>query len=161
MTAMDIARKIGTWSAQPAFVKLWSGPVWLALGAAKLAILLVPFKRIAAYAGVPQGVEPWVPLASAEQRRRALLVGRTITAVAKNTPWDSNCFPQALTARLLLGLYGIPHAIYFGLARDPDGEELKAHAWVVCDRLPVTGGHSFQIFTVVGMFVPRTLAPPV
>lgn len=158
---MSIARKLRTWSKQPAFVMLWAVPVWILLGLAKLAIHLVSFKRIAAFAGRPQGVEAWIPLASPEQCRRAQLIGNTIKAVAKNTPWDSNCFPQALTARLLLGIYGIPHAIYFGLMREAKGAELKAHAWVACDRVPVTGGRSFQTFTVVGMFVPGVTAPPV
>lgn len=113
MGIAGIARKLRTWSTQPAFVMLWAAPVWVILGLARLAILLISFKRIAAFAGRPQGVEAWVPLASPAQCRRAQLIGRTIKAVAKNTPWESNCFPQALTARLLLGLYGVPHAIYF------------------------------------------------
>jgi hypothetical protein len=159
MTAVAARRKLRTWLAQPTFVKLWAGPVWLVLGLAKLAIRLLSFKRLAGFMGASQGVEPWVPLASPQQQRRARLIGRTIGAVAKNTPWESNCFPQALTARLLLGLYGIPHAVYFGLARGPEREGLQAHAWVACDRIPVTGGAGFCHFTAVGMFVPTWLAP--
>lgn len=156
---MRLARKIRTWSAQPVFVKLWAGPIWVVLGLSKLAIHLLSFKRIAGYLGAAQGVEPWVPLASAAQQARARMIRRTVEAVAANTPWESNCFPQALTARLLLGLYGVPHAVYFGLMREAGGDGLKAHAWVACDRVAVTGGHSFQAFTVVGMFVPRAQAP--
>jgi len=35
---------------------------------------------------------------------------------------------------------------------------MKAHAWVVAGRIPVTGGQSFGQFTVVGCFVAPRLA---
>ena len=37
--------------------------------------------------------------------------------------------------------------------RDEQTLEMKAHAWVVAGRVPVTGGVSFGQFTVVGVFV--------
>jgi hypothetical protein len=73
--------------------------------------------------------------------------------MARFTPWDSNCFAQAITARLLLGLYGLPYALYFGLKRDAGSMGMKAHAWVVAGRIRVTGGASFGRYTVVAMYV--------
>ncbi len=153
-----VARKLRTWFGQPGFVRVWAVPVWGALGIARLAVLVLRFQRLGDFMGVDQGVEPWVPLASPSQRERALLIARTIAMAARNTPWVSNCFPQALVARLMLRFYGIPHAVYLGLARTPDGTGLTAHAWVACDRIAVSGGAGFHAFTVVGMFVPRSLA---
>lgn len=86
------------------------------------------------------------------QEVRARQIGQTVRLAARYTPWDSNCFPQAVAARLLLGLYGVPYAIYFGLMRDPDSPDMKAHAWVAAGRVRVTGGRSFGQFTVVGIF---------
>lgn len=81
------------------------------------------------------------------------MIGRLIAMTSRYTPWDSNCFPQAVVARLLLGLYGIPYALYFGLRRDAESGELKAHAWVIAGKVAVTGGHSFNGFTVVGCYI--------
>ena len=72
---------------------------------------------------------------------------------ARYSPWDSNCFPQAIVASFLLGIYRIPYAMYFGLMRNPSAPSLSAHAWVVAGRVDVTGGSSFSRFTVVGKFL--------
>lgn len=98
------------------------------------------------------GPHPWIPLASPEQQLRAWKIGQTIRLAARYTPWNSNCFPQAVAARLLLGLYGIPYTLCFGLARDTDSAKINAHAWVTSGRIPVTGGTSFDHFAVVGVF---------
>lgn len=68
---------------------------------------------------------------------------------ARHTPWRSECYPQALTARALLGLARVPHVVSFGVRRD--GDALVAHAWVHVDGVPVTGltGHDY---TEVGSF---------
>ena len=82
---------------------------------------------------------------------------------ARYTPWTSNCFPQAVVARMLLGIHRIPYAIHFGLMPEsrtgsgapapaaPRSAGMRAHAWVVAGRVPVTGGHAFHQYTVVGV----------
>ena len=57
-----------------------------------------------------------------------------------------------MAARVLLGLYDVPYALYFGLARDALTRETQAHAWVMAGPVAVTGGASFARFTVVGVF---------
>ena len=59
---------------------------------------------------------------------------------------------QAVTARVLLGLYRIPYVLCFGVRRDAAGQPMQAHAWVVSGRIHVTGGDSFNRFTTVAMF---------
>lgn len=151
-------RKAHTLAAQPVFVWLWLAPTWLLLGLSRAAILVVPFRRLAPRIGVRTGVEPWVPLITEEQQARALQIARTVNIAARYTPWESNCFPQAVTARLLLGLYRIPYAFYFGVAQNPEHAEMKTHAWVAAGPVRVSGGLSFPQFTVVGCFVAPTLA---
>jgi len=128
-------------------------PVWCMLGVSRLVVLTIPFRRLAVVLGKRQGLEPWVPILSNAQALRALQIGRVVRAMARRTPWDSNCFAQAITARLLLGLYGLPYALYFGLMRDAGSAGMKAHAWVVAGRIRVTGGASFGQYTVVAMYV--------
>ncbi len=153
-----LVRKLKTFGQQPSFTKLWFVPTWLLLGCAKLVIFCMTFRRLAPYLGRSIGVDAWVPLASPAVQARALLIGRTVKMAAGYTPWESNCFPQAVAARILLGLYGVPYAIYFGLMRDKTTQEMKAHAWVSCGRVSVTGGAGFANYTVVGMFVSADLS---
>lgn len=99
-----------------------------------------------------QGPCAWIPLLTSEQRRRADQVCRSVRLAARYAPWTANCFPQALAASAMLRLYRVPYTLHFGLCHSPGGRELKAHAWVSAGPVNVTGGASFQQFTVVGTF---------
>lgn len=147
-----LVRKWRSYGHLSAFSKFWLAPIWLLLGVSKALIFTIRFQRLATRLGQPVGVAPWVPLVTPPQQARALQIGRAVRLAAKYTPWDSNCFPQAVVARLLLGWYGVPYALYFGLARDAQTRETQAHAWVMSGPVAVTGGHSFAQFTVVGVF---------
>ncbi|TWG93927.1 transglutaminase superfamily protein [Nocardioides sp. J9] len=75
-------------------------------------------------------------------------MGWVVRTAATRTPWRSDCFPQALTARLLLRAARVPHTVTFGLRRDAAGQ-LKAHVWVAAGEVAVTGGSS-DAWTRVG-----------
>lgn len=104
--------------ALPRFQKFWLGPAWIALGIARLAVLLVPFRHLGRFVGVAAGVYAWIPLATEAQCRRAEAIGQVVRRAAGYTPFDANCLAQALAARALLGLYHIPYALFFGVAHD-------------------------------------------
>jgi hypothetical protein len=135
---------------QSLFVQCWTLPVWLLLGAAKIAIFCSPFSSFAGRLGTPLN-NSWIPLLTPAQAARAKKISTLIQGVAPYTPWDSNCFPQAITARILLGLYGIPGTFFFGVHKE--GEKMEAHAWVCSGRVRVTGGYSFNYFAVVGSYL--------
>jgi len=153
-----LQRKTLSFLRQPRFTQLWFVPLWMLLGLSKAVIFTVSFRRLAPHLGAATGVAPWVPVLVPAQEARALQIGRAVRLAACYTPWNSNCFPQAVAARLLLGLYRIPYALYFGLMRDPETREFKAHAWIAAGRVRVTGNESFGQFTVVGCFVAPQLA---
>lgn len=154
-----LLRKARSFQRQPLFVQLWFLPVWILLGISKALIFTVPFQRLAPWLGQATGIAPWLPLLSEAQTQRARLIGEAVRLTARYTPWDANCFPQAITARWLLGLYGLPYVFFFGLARAPDDAVgMKAHAWVAAGRVRVTGGYSFDRYTVVGCFAETALA---
>jgi len=153
-----LARKVRSFAGLSIFAKLWLLPVWLALGLSRALILAMSFRRLAPHLGESLGVSTWTPITDEQQRARALAIGRTVRLAAKYSPWDSNCFAQAVVARLLLGVYGVPYALYFGLARDPQTRAASAHAWVRSGPVAVTGGASFGQFTVVGVFATPGLA---
>ena len=155
----SLRRKLIALFRLPRFEQVWLLPAWCLLGLSRLVILTIQFRRLAPYLGRHIGNRAVVPLLSAHQQARALHIGRVVRLAAQYTPWESNCFPQAVTARVLLGGYGIPYALCFGLAKEGEnGRALKAHAWVAAGPVRVSGGDGFRQFTVVGVFVSRKLA---
>ncbi len=158
MIASRVFRKAQSFAHLSRFEKAWLVPAWFLLGACRLLILFVPFRRLAPRLGAHAGVSPWVPLLDPGSEARALSIARVVQTAARNTPWESSCFPQAVAARVLLGVYGVPYALFFGVARDAEHATLKAHAWVAAGRVRVTGGASFGDFAVVGCYVARGLA---
>jgi hypothetical protein len=130
---------------------------WSLLGLSRLVILVLPFRLVGRALGEHR--DPRVVASPAppddETLARAARIGATVRLAARHTPWRSECYPQALAARVLLGLARVPHVVSFGVRRD--GDALVAHAWVHVGGAVVTGatGHAY---TEVGSFAwaPRT-----
>lgn len=148
-----IARKLRTAASLPLGFTLLAALVWLLLWPARLAVLTIPLRRMVRAFGHDQGVDPAIPLVNDRQIDTARTIRRAIALAVKYSPKSANCYPQALVARLLLRLRRIPHALFFGLRRNPETDAIEAHAWVMAGPLPVTGGHSFSRFTVVRSFL--------
>jgi hypothetical protein len=129
------------------------------LGLTRLAILVLPFTVVRRALGDHQ--DPRTPTTTPPLGQatlvRAARIGATVRLAARHTPWRSECYPQALTARILLGLARVPHVVSFGVRRDAGA--LVAHAWVHVGDVPVTGGTG-QDYTEVGTFswAPRSSA---
>ena len=124
------------------------------LAAARIAAAIIPFRHLAGHLGQTHGIEPVTPLVSKKALARADRVGWVVKTAARLTPWISTCFAQSLLSAALLRRLQIPHAIYFGLAKNtqqPDG--LDAHAWVAAGPCAVVGGRGFTRFVVVGCWV--------
>jgi len=128
--------------------------VFVLLGLARLALRLIPFRRMARHLGPLQVETP--PDAPPEHLAQARRVGLAIARVSPYTPWTSNCFPQALAAKYWLQRRRIPTTLYLGVALNK-GEaeirlEMEAHAWLRCGPLFVTGGRGHQRYTVTACF---------
>lgn len=150
---LQLRRKLASFLNLPHFIKLWLMPAWLMLGVSRMAVLLVPFRKIARWLGREAGTAQTVPLLTATQRHQTLLIGRTVRLAARYAPWDANCFAQAITAGFLLRVHGIPHSVFFGLKRaDTPQMSMDAHAWTAAGDVAVTGGYSFNVFTIVAAF---------
>ncbi|SEK49277.1 lasso peptide biosynthesis B2 protein [Halomonas daqiaonensis] len=145
---------------KPVFTRTWLLPVWIILGISRLVILTLSFRRLAPFLGHSVGLQAYTHLLTSPQERRAVQISHVIHLASRYCPWVANCFPQAVTARLMLGLFRIPYALYFGLARDRKIGEFKAHAWVMAGRVPVSGGHGFTDYTVVGCYLKKIDSEP-
>ncbi len=131
---------------------------WVLLGLTRMMIVAMPFSWVRRL--LSAGSDRLTPLPSPSPSDEGLShsIARSIALASTRTPWRSECYPQALTARLQLMAAGIPHTVTFGLKRGDDGE-LRAHAWVRAGDVCVSGGEGND-FTVVGSFpwAPRGLS---
>lgn len=150
--AFDLT-KLKRFTRHPRFVKAWAVPVWLLLGLSKIAIFTVSFRRLQPILGTFVGVSPWVPVVSSDAENRARQIGAVVRLVSRYTPWESNCFPQAIVSRLLLSLYKIDYCLFFGVCRGRGEDPFDAHAWIAVGPVRVIGGWSFHKYTVVGVVV--------
>lgn len=126
------------------------------LGAAWLLLRVLPFRRLARRLGPLQSeTSREVPPAQLAQAQRVRLA---IARMAPRTPWESNCFPQALAAKFWLRRHDIPSTLYLGVALNkpdagaPEQAPMEAHAWLRCGPLIVTGERGSERFTVVARF---------
>jgi len=124
---------------------------WSLLGLTRLMILLLPFSVVRRLLGERRDprVQDSPPALGDDVLAHAARIGATVGLAARHTPWRSECYPQALTARVLLGVARIPHTVSFGVRRD--GDALVAHAWVHAGAVAVTGGSGHR-WTEVGSY---------
>ena len=125
---------------------------WILLGVGRAMVLLMPFRLISGLLGAKLGPHPACSLPTLGQSKRALDIGRTVRWAACHTPWNSNCFAQAVASRILLAVAGIPCVICFGLSHD-EKKALIAHAWVTAGPIRVCGGDGLASYTVVGCYI--------
>ena len=66
------------------------------------------------------------------------LVSRAVSSSAVRLPGSFVCLPQAIAARLMLGVRGVHVEICVGMGKDEQGA-VRGHAWTVCGEAVVTG----------------------
>jgi hypothetical protein len=111
----------------------------------------LPLRRITERLGEPMSETSTDGLAP-EQLAHARRIGQVIERLAPSTPTNSNCYPQALTARWLLHRRQIPSTVYYGAAFEAGQPALEAHVWVRSGPLIVTGGGRGRHFRALTWF---------
>jgi len=124
---------------------------------ARLALLLVPFPRLARRLGsfVAPGdarVAQAQRQGSREQSDQAAAVGWAVTRAARYLPFKAVCLPQALAARIMLDRRGIASVLHFGAGKDGE-RQLSAHAWLDAADVEVTGYPVRPGFAEIACFV--------
>jgi len=105
-----------------------------ALAIARLAILLLPFRLLAALAERT----PAAPAREADARLAAR-IGEAVDTAARVVPWRAVCLPRAIAARLMLAHRGCDSVLHFGVGKG-EGGALLAHAWLEAAGMVVVGG---------------------
>lgn len=122
----------------------------VSLACARLVIVLVPFRHVAALLGTPQ-LESSARPSTGEETGRINQVRWSITVAARHVPWEAVCLPQAMAGKWMLKRRGVISTLYLGVKRSE--ARMQAHAWLRAGETIVTGGQdSPQHFTVVSCF---------
>ena len=95
-----------------------------------------------------------------DQRRFARRVAWSVARTSPFTPTNSNCYPQALTARFLLHRRRIPTTIYYGAAFARSGDALDTHVWLRCGPAMVTGAPAHLRYAIVSKFADHVNSVP-
>jgi hypothetical protein len=119
------------------------------LGCARLAIVILPFRRIAPFLGrnMAQSLE------AEESANRELLdkISWAVTTASRQLPWECLCLAQALAGKAMLKRRGVTSTLYLGLAKDEEAS-LRAHAWLRCGNRILTGEREMAEFTIIASF---------
>jgi hypothetical protein len=119
---MNPARKLGTFMRMSGGdrVLVCEAIVWL--GWARLLVLTVPFRLVAAQLSRPSSGGCGDPAS-------LLRVRNAVTTAARNVPWNAVCLPQAMAAKSMLARRGVASSLHLGAGIGADGK-LVAHAWL-------------------------------
>lgn len=154
-----IVRLIGRYARLPANRQLLLLEAASWLGAAQLALRLIPFRWIALTLGaqdVPSSaVGPVGPndevASNSTDHEMVRRMSAAIRTTARHLPWNPTCLARALAAKAMLDIRGKRSRLRLGVARDR-GSALEAHAWLEADGIVLTGGAEAERYHVVASF---------
>ena len=119
------------------------------LPAARLAVKLIPFSRIAARNARPLRRESG--LDAVAMRELATEIAWAINAANRHLPYDFLCLPRALAAKAMLRRRGVRSTLSLGVRRSGE-RDLEAHAWLVAGGVVLTGEREMTEFTEIESF---------
>jgi len=116
------------------------------LGVARLRLAFTPFQQLS------ERLSNDSPETCVESNPDFLRrVGFAVRAAAANVPWRSDCFPQAIAARMLLKRRGYASKIHLGVEKSGEGS-IAGHAWLTCGDVVVVGGENLDRYTEMHCF---------
>jgi hypothetical protein len=134
-----IVRRIGQLSNSRRLL-LAEAVYWL--GAARVALIAIPFRDLAArFGGVctPEQAKALAPRKYSESDHAiAREVGWAVTRAARYVPFRAVCLPQAIAAQAMLRRRGVASVMHFGVATHKNAP-MDAHAWLDVGEIEVTG----------------------
>lgn len=115
--------------------------IWLTAAAKELAIARLRHASVPVADLLRELRRPAAPAAALPAVERATVerIGWAVAAAGARVPWRSDCLLQAMAADRWLRRLGAAPEFFIGVDKDAAGG-LRAHAWVRCDGIAVTGG---------------------
>ena len=123
--------------------------VFFLSGIYRFMVLYLPFKSIKRQLGKHK-TESTYEL-SVDEYRVAKEIREIVLLVCKYTPWESKCLIRAMLVQHFLKHKKIATTIYLGVNKD-DLNNMKAHAWIRCGEMIVTGQYEKDHFIQVAYF---------
>ena len=126
--------------------------------AARLALIFIPFPRLARHLGTfvppadPRAVAARTETVPDDQVQLAADIGWAVTRAARYVPFKAVCLPQAMAARVMLKRRGVKSVMHFGAAKGTK-KPLDAHAWLDAAGVQVTGYPVAKNFAEIACFV--------
>ena len=143
-----LARKTKTFINIENRIKFEFIQAYIYSGIARAYILFIPFNKLKKRMGKQK--KESMEKESSDVYKVVKRIRWSVLKAARCTPWDSKCLVQALTAQWMLKRKKISSTIYLGVRKE--GNEMKAHAWLRCGEMYVTGGEIRKDYTVVAKF---------
>lgn len=122
----------------------------LYLGAARAALLTIPFKYISRSLGQQLPADTVAPR-GAPVSTAARQIGWAVKTMGRRTPWDSACLAQSIAGKLMLRKRGLASLLFLGMKKDEAGK-LTAHAWLQAGNEILIGAAGHETFTVLSTF---------
>ncbi len=122
------------------------------LAMAKMAQLLLSYKRLRPYLGKNYQMLITSTLLSAKHLQQAILIQRAIKSAVRYTPWKSTCLNQAMVASFWCRYYKIPYVFFIGLNKNSKPSQKDAHAWLMAGPIAITGGYSLNTHQVISTY---------
>jgi hypothetical protein len=124
--------------------------LWLAI--ARVAIALLPFRRVGRLASRPiRRSEPLPQI----RLREVKGIRWAIVVAARRVPWRAMCFQQGLAAQIMLRRRGVPSTFHYGAALDNESG-LSTHVWVRDGDVDVIGGEIASHYAQLVTFPPQS-----
>jgi hypothetical protein len=140
---MGFLRKIKTFAEAPAAFKWIFVKAWFLSAFVKITLVFLPFNRVMKWKGRPGVETATAPDPGTDQYRR--WVQSAMRLVALYTPWRSECYTQALTAKIILQQRGLPATIYIGFRKGSAGS-YEGHAWLRSYDRIITGNQEIDTY---------------
>jgi hypothetical protein len=123
---------------------------WIYLGAARAALLAVPFRHIARCLGrqfPPDHAVDEESTAPNDARR----IAWAVEVMSRHTAWESACLAQAIAGKFMLRRRRLVSWLFLGTRKDAAGN-LEAHAWLQCGSEILLGAGGRESFTALSSF---------
>ena len=138
-------RKIRTaYAADPLLRKLFWRAFWLS-AFVKFTLVFLPFRKVMSWQG-KLGLESTSgPDPESLGFRKSLQSAMQLCE--QYTPWPTECYTLALTARILLRRRQLPGTLYIGFRKKEDGG-FAGHAWLRSYDRIITGAEGMEKYVV-------------
>lgn len=123
-------------------------------GVIRFTMNYLPFKYLKGMMGIPKTESSYnVPSGYYHEARQIRMI---VLLACKYTPWESKCLVRAMLVQYFLKRKKISTTLYLGVNKD-DLKNMKAHAWLRCGEMIVTGEHEKAHYIQVASFSNETL----